>query len=85
MKAAVVGSGGWGTALAMALCRNGHETVLWSHNREKAEQVSQSRENPMLPGIRLLEELRVSGEDSCVADCELVVIACPSVHIRNVC
>lgn len=85
MKAAVVGSGGWGTALAMALCRNGHETVLWSHNREKAEQISQSRENPMLPGIRFPEELCISGDDSCVSACELVVIACPSVHIRSVC
>lgn len=85
MKAAVVGSGGWGTALAMALCRNGHDTVLWSHNRDKANQLSKCRENPMLPGIQLPEELSISGDDTCVLGCELVVIACPSVHIRSVC
>ena len=39
MKITVVGSGGWGTALAIHLCKNGHEVTLWSHNPEKAELV----------------------------------------------
>ena len=85
MKAAVVGSGGWGTALAIALHRNGHDTVLWSHNPKKAEQVQKTRENPMLPGIMLPEGLRITGDSRCVEDCVLVVIASPSVHIRSVC
>ena len=85
MKAAVIGSGGWGTALAIALHRNGHSVVLWSHNSEKAEQVNSTRENPMLPGIRLPEEILVTGDDRCVENCSLVVIASPSVHIRPVC
>ena len=85
MKAAVVGSGGWGTALALALCRNGHETVLWSHHAEKAAQMEKTRENPMLPGILLPPELLISGNDTCVAGCQMVVIAAPSVHIRSVC
>lgn len=85
MKTAVVGSGGWGTALAIALYRNGHEVVLWSHSSEKAQQVNMSRENPMLPGIRLPEEIQVTGDDPCVEGCSLVVIASPSVHIRSVC
>ncbi|MBQ6832056.1 MAG: NAD(P)-dependent glycerol-3-phosphate dehydrogenase [Oscillospiraceae bacterium] len=85
MKAAVVGSGGWGTALAIALHRNGHDTVLWSHNPKKAEQVQMTRENPMLPGIKLPDGLRITGDDRCVEDCALVVIASPSVHIRSVC
>lgn len=85
MKAAVIGSGGWGTALAIALCRNGHNTVLWSHNPQKAMLVQSSRENPMLSGITLPENLLVTGNDRCVEGCKLVVIASPSVHIRAVC
>ena len=85
MKAAVIGSGGWGTALALILNRNGFETVLWSHNREKAAQMRQTHENPMLPGIRLPDGLRITGDDRCVEGCGLVVIASPSVHIRGVC
>ena len=35
MKAVVVGSGGWGTALSMVLCDNGHDVTLWSHDPAK--------------------------------------------------
>ena len=31
MKIAVMGSGGWGTALALVLLENGHEVTLWSY------------------------------------------------------
>jgi len=85
MRAAVIGSGGWGTALAMVLCRNGHDTVLWSHNREKAEQMRVSRVNGMLPGVSLPQELELSADPGCVAGCDLVVMASPSVHLRSVC
>ena len=30
MKTAVIGSGGWGTALAMLLLENGNDVTLWS-------------------------------------------------------
>ena len=36
-KVSVVGAGSWGTALAMLLCNNGHDTMLWSHREEQAE------------------------------------------------
>lgn len=85
MKAAVVGSGGWGTALALCLLRNGHETLLWSHSRQKAEEMEKTRQNNMLPGVLLPEALKIAWEPASVAGYPLVVIACPSVHIRSVC
>ncbi len=85
MKAAVVGSGGWGTALALSLCRNGHEVTLWSHDPKKAELLKTTRENPLLAGISLPEGLEISGDPACVADRELVVFAAPSFALRNVC
>ena len=85
MKAAVVGSGGWGTALALCLLRNGHETLLWSHSRQKAEEMEKTRQNNMLPGVILPEALQIAWEPTSVAGHPLVVIACPSVHIRSVC
>lgn len=85
MKAAVVGSGGWGTALALCLLRNGHETLLWSHSRQKAEEMEKTRQNNMLPGVLLPEALQIAWDPTSVAGYPLVVIACPSVHIRSVC
>ena len=55
MRAAVIGSGAWGTALALVLLENGHEVTLWSHTREESGVLRQRRENPMLPGVRLPE------------------------------
>jgi len=85
MKAAVIGSGGWGTALAVCLYKNGHDTVLWSHSPDKAARMRKTGENSMLPGVKLPAGLRISAEPDCVADAALVVIASPSVHVRDVC
>jgi len=85
MKTAVIGSGAWGTALAIRLYKNGHDTVLWTHNPAKAEKLSVSRENPMLPEVRLPDSLGITANPACVIGCKLVVIACPSVYIRSVC
>ncbi|MCI8909480.1 MAG: NAD(P)-dependent glycerol-3-phosphate dehydrogenase [Oscillibacter sp.] len=83
MKAVVLGSGGWGTALSMVLCDNGHEVSLWSHSPEKAEQMARSRENPLLKGIRLPESLRVTGDLACLEGAELVISAPPSFAVRE--
>ena len=85
MKVAVAGSGGWGTALAIRLCRNGHDTLLWSHNPQKASQMEKTRQNEKLPGVALPDQLRITGDASSLSGCKLVVIASPSVHIRSVC
>lgn len=85
MKVAVIGSGAWGTALALCLCKNGHDTVLWCHNAEKAGIIAKERINPRLPGVLLPEVLKISSDPACVTGCELVVISSPSFAIRQVC
>lgn len=85
MKVAIIGSGAWGTALAIRLHKNGHETVLWTFEKELLSQMEQDRENPRLPGVKLPEGLAVSTEYSCARGCQMVVIACPSFPIRGVC
>lgn len=83
MKVAVIGSGGWGTALSLVLTKNGHEVTLWSHSSGQNELLKNTRENPRLPGIVLPEELKFSGELSCVRGAELAVIAVPSFAVRE--
>ena len=85
MKTAVVGAGAWGTALALLLCGNGHDTTLWCHRPEKAAQILASRVNPRLPDVSLPPELTVSADTGCVRGCPLVVIASPSFPLRQVC
>ena len=85
MKTAVVGSGAWGTALAIQLLKNGHKVVLWTFEKVLIPQMQQERKNPRLPNAVLPEGLEISSDYSCVAGCQLVVVATPSFPIRSVC
>ena len=85
MKTAVVGSGAWGTALAIRLCKNGHDVTMWTFEKELIPQMEQSRRNPRLPQAVLPENLQISSDYACVRGCKLVVIATPSFPIRGVC
>ncbi len=84
MKAAVIGSGAWGTALAIRLCANGHDVILWARDPARAEEMTRSRRNPRLPGAELPPQMTVSADPACVCNCELVVFAVPSSTLRQV-
>ena len=85
MKVAVVGSGAWGTALAIHLQNNGHDVTMWTFETELIDQMRSQRCNPRLPNAVLPEEMQISGDYGCVAGCKIVVVACPSFPIRSVC
>ena len=85
MKAAVVGSGAWGTALAIRLCKNGHDVTMWTYEKELIPEMEATRRNPRLPVAVLPEELKISGDYACVSGCKLVVMASPSFPARSVC
>ena len=85
MKAAVVGCGAWGTALAIRLCKNGHDVTMWTYEKELIPEMETTRRNPRLPAAVLPEGLKISGDYSCVAGCKLVVMASPSFPARSVC
>ena len=57
MKTAVIGSGAWGTALALCLHKNGHQVTLWTFEKEIVEQMRTTRKNPRLPQVTLPEEI----------------------------
>ena len=85
MKAAVVGSGAWGTALAIRLCKNGHDVTMWTFEKDLIPQMENDRLNIRLPGAVLPEGLKISSDYACVKGCKLVVMASPSFPIRSVC
>ena len=74
MKIAVLGSGGWGTALAMLLEENGHQVTLWSFLEEESRRLRETGENPLLPGVKLPAGLGYT--------CDVVVLATPSFGVR---
>ncbi len=85
MKVAVIGSGAWGTALAIRLHKNGHEVVMWTFEKELIPEMESTRRNPRLPVALLPEGLTVSPDYACASGCQMVVIASPSAPMRSVC
>ena len=83
MNAFVLGSGAWGTALAMLLCARGHRTRLWNRDPEKAARMQRKHTNPRLPGVSLPRELEVTADLSKLEEAELAVFAVPSYAVRE--
>lgn len=83
MKITVVGSGGWGTALALLLLENGNDVTLWSFHEAESNILRETRENPLLKGVTLPEGLKFTTDLATVRGCELVVMATPSFAVRG--
>ena len=83
MKITVLGSGGWGTALALLLLENGNDVTLWSYAEEESKKLRETRENPLLPGVKLPEEMQFSTDMACVKGCGAIVVATPSFAVRS--
>lgn len=83
MKVTVLGSGAWGTALALALLENGHDVTLWSFLEEECKVLRETGENPMLKGVPLPKELKLTTDMNAVKGCGAVVVATPSFAVRS--
>mgnify|MGYP002735098909 CR=1 FL=1 len=81
----VVGSGAWGTALALALLKNGHEVSLWSYFKEECERLRSTHENPFLKGVTLPDSLHFTDYAAEAADKEMLVFATQSQIGRASC
>lgn len=83
MKILVAGSGGWGTALAMVLHRNGNEVCLWSYCKEESDNLKNTLHNPFLPGVDLPKEMTFTSSCQEAAAADMVVFASPSFAVRG--
>jgi glycerol-3-phosphate dehydrogenase (NAD(P)+) len=85
-RATVLGAGAWGTALALALERKGHNVALWAHEPSHASALQRDRENVrLLPGFALPADIRITSSlPDALADSELVVLVAPSHVLRGV-
>lgn len=85
-RAAVVGAGAWGTALADLLAANGADTSMWAHEADVVSGINERHENAIfLEGVRLTPSLRATTDPAAAVDgAGLIVIAAPSPHVRAV-
>ena len=83
VKVTVLGSGAWGTALALLLLENGNQVTMWSHRPEALQEIRARGENLKLPGVSVPSTLALTEKMSCVAESEIVVLATPSFAMRE--
>lgn len=85
MRIAVLGGGGWGTALARLLDSAGHDVRLWVRRSSLAREIAATRENAAyLSGVRLSDAIDVQADlPAAVAGAELLVVAVPSHAVRE--
>ncbi|HEY0867882.1 MAG TPA: NAD(P)H-dependent glycerol-3-phosphate dehydrogenase [Fimbriimonas sp.] len=85
MTAAVLGSGSWGTALAILLARNGHRVALLGRDIAEIEDIRTHRENRRyLPGFELPAQIVPNLLHHDLQEVEMTVIAVPSAAVREV-
>ncbi len=83
-RIAIVGAGGFGTALAVHLARTGHEVRLYARRRELCDELCAARENRVyLPGVALPGAVQATAAlDEALSGAEAAVLAVPSQHLR---
>jgi glycerol-3-phosphate dehydrogenase (NAD(P)+) len=83
---ALLGDGGWGTALACLLSENGHRAMLWGYFPEITGEIRRLRENrKFLPGIRIPEAVRLTNDlSAAVLGADLIVFSTPVLYLRPV-
>ena len=85
MKAAVIGSGAWGTTYACLLADAGTPTTIWARRQEIAEAINAGCNQQYLPQRKLPELVQATTDlQEAVTGAELVVVVIPSQSARTV-
>ena len=79
----VIGSGAWGTALALAAHQAGAKTTIWARESQVVDSIRNRHENaPFLPGIALPGAIVATADLGAAAQAEALLLAVPAQHLR---
>ena len=85
-RAAIIGAGSWGTALALLLAEKGIDTSLWGHRSEHVTALIEERQNrAYLPGFHFPATLKPTQSlEDAVHGADVVCMVVPSHAYRQV-
>ncbi len=83
-KITVLGSGGWGIALAIHAFEQGFEVKLWSPFENEVVGLNATRESEkLLKGVKIPEEIEITTDLNVVEGSYITIIATPSFAVRE--
>ena len=82
MTISVIGSGAFGTALAITWAQAGHDVQLWGRDAGAMEIAQQTRRTPRLPAATLPANVACSGRLSTALQHETLALALPAQALR---
>lgn len=83
-KIGVIGSGTWGTAIAVLLNNNGHQVDLWSAIPSEIEEMERTHKHKNLPEVTLPDSICFTVDlETAMKGKNLLVLAVPSVYVRG--
>lgn len=85
-RVAVLGTGGWGTALSVSLAGGGHQVTQWGRTAAVVREMAEVRENRLyLPGVTLPETLRLETDlEATLQGADALVVVVPAQAVRGV-
>jgi len=83
-RAAIIGAGAWGTAIAQTLSRAGLDATLWAHEAATVDAINATHANPVfLKGVALEKNIRATTDlADAVKNADLLVWVTPAQHLR---
>lgn len=85
-KIAILGSGGWGLALARVCARLDHDVTVWSAFKDEIDTIIRTGElRAKLPGVQIPKSVHLTDDISCAAGKDIVLVGIPSKFVRSVC
>lgn len=82
----ILGSGSWGTAIAVMLDKNGHKVNMWARSEKSVRKIIENKENiDYLPGVTINTSINITNNmEESLKECNIIVLAVPSRGVREV-
>ena len=84
-KITILGSGGFGMALAVMLDKLGHDVTVWSaFEKEIADIKADGEHKAKLPGVKIPDTIKLTTDMSVINGIDVVLLGIPSPFVRDV-